>query len=67
MSGTTGPVHRQTTVTCPECGHAEPTTMPANSCQLAYVCPRCRALLHPREGDCCVFCSYGTRPCPFEQ
>nr|CCA81611.1 conserved hypothetical protein [blood disease bacterium R229] len=27
-------------------------------------CPGCHALLRPRPGDCCVFCSYGSVPCP---
>ena len=24
----------------------------------------CHAVLKPKPGDCCVFCSYGTVPCP---
>ncbi|WP_311749060.1 GDCCVxC domain-containing (seleno)protein [Proteus terrae] len=27
-------------------------------------CPYCHTLLKPLEGDCCVFCSYGTVTCP---
>ncbi|MER1719411.1 hypothetical protein KC966_09720 [Proteus terrae] len=27
-------------------------------------CPYCHTLLNPLEGDCCVFCSYGTVLCP---
>lgn len=27
-------------------------------------CPYCHTLLTPLEGDCCVFCSYGTVLCP---
>ena len=27
-------------------------------------CKPCGALLKPKPGDCCVFCSYGTVPCP---
>ncbi|MFZ3234262.1 MAG: GDCCVxC domain-containing (seleno)protein [Stellaceae bacterium] len=25
---------------------------------------RCGELLRPKTGDCCVFCSYGSMPCP---
>ncbi|HQS65548.1 MAG TPA: GDCCVxC domain-containing (seleno)protein, partial [Acidovorax defluvii] len=24
----------------------------------------CHTVLSPKTGDCCVFCSYGTVPCP---
>ncbi|MFW8634382.1 GDCCVxC domain-containing (seleno)protein [Cribrihabitans pelagius] len=51
-------------VTCPECGHAETGTMPTDSCQWFYECPSCKALLRPKPGDCCVYCSYGTVACP---
>ena len=52
------------TVTCPQCGHAEAATMPTDACQFFYRCPGCDALLRPKPGDCCVFCSYGSAPCP---
>ncbi|MDX1780389.1 MAG: GDCCVxC domain-containing (seleno)protein [Thalassovita sp.] len=51
-------------LTCPECGHAQAETMPEDACQWFYECPGCAALLTPLAGDCCVFCSYGTQPCP---
>lgn len=51
-------------LTCPECGHAETLTMPTDTCQWFHRCGACAALLRPREGDCCVFCSYGSVPCP---
>lgn len=54
----------QSTVTCPECGHQETETMPVNACQFFYDCKACGAVLKPKKGDCCVFCSYGDRPCP---
>jgi hypothetical protein len=38
--------------------------MPTDACQWFYECPSCHALLRPRPGDCCVFCSYGTVKCP---
>jgi hypothetical protein len=52
------------TIRCPHCGHVEPATMPTDSCQVVFVCPVCQNTLRPLPGDCCVFCSYGSRPCP---
>ena len=52
------------TLTCPSCGHARPETMPTAACQWFYECERCRTVLKPKPGDCCVYCSYGTVPCP---
>ena len=51
-------------LTCPECGHARSETMPSDACQFFYDCTGCGAVLMPRSGDCCVFCSYGSVPCP---
>ena len=52
------------TLTCPECGHAKPETMPTDSCVFFYECEGCKKLLRPLPGDCCVFCSYGDAKCP---
>ena len=51
-------------LTCPHCGHGKTETMPTDACQWFYKCERCHELLKPLAGDCCVFCSYGTVPCP---
>jgi hypothetical protein len=51
-------------LTCPQCGHKSSETMPTDNCQYYYECQNCGALLKPEQGDCCVFCSYGTVPCP---
>jgi hypothetical protein len=52
------------TITCPRCGRQSAETMPTNACQFFYECTHCGALLKPKAGDCCVFCSYGDVPCP---
>ncbi|MEO5818962.1 MAG: GDCCVxC domain-containing (seleno)protein [Vicinamibacteraceae bacterium] len=52
------------TITCPNCGAAATETMPADQCVYFYECTACRAVLRPKYGDCCVFCSYADRPCP---
>ncbi|TMV09572.1 hypothetical protein FGK63_00430 [Ruegeria sediminis] len=54
----------QSLITCPECGQSRSERMPTDACQWFYECAHCGALLRPRPGDCCVFCSYGTVPCP---
>lgn len=54
-------------LTCPQCGRTTLTTMPTDSCQLFFECPHCHALLRPKAGDCCVFCSYGSVSCPLVQ
>ncbi len=51
-------------LTCPECGHRSVETMPTDNCQYYHECTACGVLLKPLQGDCCVFCSYGTVPCP---
>jgi hypothetical protein len=52
------------TISCPVCGHREAETMPADACRFFYECKACHARLRPKDGDCCVFCSYGDEPCP---
>jgi hypothetical protein len=54
----------QSTITCPHCGHVKEETMPTDACQWFYECERCKTVLRPEQGDCCVFCSYGTNKCP---
>ena len=54
----------QSTLSCPECGYAKEETMPTDACQWFYECEACKTVLRPLQGDCCVFCSYGTRKCP---
>jgi hypothetical protein len=51
-------------ITCPHCHAERGETMPADACQFFYECSGCKTLLRPKPGDCCVFCSYGTVPCP---
>ncbi|WP_261389473.1 GDCCVxC domain-containing (seleno)protein [Ferrimonas balearica] len=54
----------ESTITCPKCGHQATERMPTNACQWFYECLGCQALLTPHKGDCCVYCSFGTVPCP---
>jgi hypothetical protein len=51
-------------ITCPACGTSKTETMPTDACQYFYECSGCGRLLRPKTGDCCVFCSFGSVPCP---
>ena len=55
------------TVTCPTCKHAAAETMRTDQCVVFYECHACGRVLQPKAGDCCVFCSYGDKRCPFVQ
>jgi hypothetical protein len=35
-----------------------------DACQYFYNCKGCGAVLKPKAGDCCVYCSYGSVLCP---
>ncbi len=54
----------ESVLTCPACGHKQAEHMPTDACQWFYECKSCHTILKPKKGDCCVFCSYGTIPCP---
>ncbi|HWY62626.1 MAG TPA: GDCCVxC domain-containing (seleno)protein [Rhizomicrobium sp.] len=54
----------ESTITCPSCGHRAIEPMPTDACQFFYDCKGCAAVLRPKPGDCCVFCSYGDVTCP---
>ncbi|HZJ59007.1 MAG TPA: GDCCVxC domain-containing (seleno)protein [Chitinophagaceae bacterium] len=51
-------------ITCPCCGYQKEEEMPTDSCRYFYECEKCKTILKPAKGDCCVFCSYGSVPCP---
>lgn len=51
-------------LTCPHCSHSELLTMPTDACLWYHQCNGCGQLLKPLKGDCCVFCSFGSVPCP---
>ncbi|HQT80952.1 MAG: hypothetical protein B7Z60_02020 [Ferrovum sp. 37-45-19] len=52
------------TLTCPDCGNKWQENMPQDSCIFFGECPYCHLLLKPLKGDCCIYCSYGSHPCP---
>lgn len=54
-------------LTCPECGHKQTEVLPTEYCLLSYTCEKCNRSFHPKDGDCCVFCSFGDHKCPSMQ
>lgn len=54
----------ESTLTCPHCGTQAVETMPTDACLYFYTCTGCGSWLKPKHGDCCVFCSHGSAPCP---
>jgi hypothetical protein len=54
----------QSIITCPLCGTAKSERMRTDACRIVYECTGCHMTLRPKLGDCCVFCSYGSVPCP---
>lgn len=58
------PMILQSTITCPQCSASKTEPMPTDACIYFYDCTGCGAVLKPKAGDCCVFCSFGDTPCP---
>jgi hypothetical protein len=54
----------QSVITCPHCATKKLELMPTDACLFFYTCTGCEATLRSKQGDCCVFCSYGSVPCP---
>ena len=52
-------------LTCPMCAFSVVETIPADRCVYFYECPSCHMILKSKPGECCVFCSYGDKRCPF--
>lgn len=61
------PLQTTCVLTCPECSYAQTLEMPADACAFFHECASCGIMLRPKAGDCCVYCSYGSVPCPSVQ
>ncbi len=55
------------TINCPYCFHEKDEKMPMDTCTFFYECEKCKVILKPNVGDCCVFCSFGNKKCPPKQ
>jgi DNA-directed RNA polymerase subunit RPC12/RpoP len=60
-------IKTKATITCPTCGFKREEQMPINVCQHFYKCLNCGEVLKPKDGDCCVFCSFADSKCPPKQ
>lgn len=56
----------QATLTCPMCKAEQIAEIPSDSCVPFYKCGKCGQLIKAKAGDCCVFCSYGSKKCPLK-
>ena len=54
----------ESTIKCPFCGFEEKIKMPEDKCMKIIICNNCKRAITPKEGNCCVFCSYAEYPCP---
>ena len=57
-------VQIESRISCPGCGHQAVEIMPTDACRFFYDCKGCGVRLKPKAGDCCVYCSFGSVPCP---
>ncbi|MEX2457161.1 MAG: GDCCVxC domain-containing (seleno)protein, partial [Balneolaceae bacterium] len=57
-------IQKKSTITCPNCHFQKEEEMPVEACQFFYKCESCETVLKPKQGDCCVYCSYGSVACP---
>jgi len=60
-------IQLESVIRCPKCGHMRQETMPSDFCLIRYQCAACGSILAPKQGDDCVFCSFGSVPCPSVQ
>jgi hypothetical protein len=67
METTVGVAALRANITCPVCGHPDTETIPRDRCVFFYECKGCGAILKPKPGDCCVFCSFADQQCMFAQ
>ncbi len=54
----------QSIITCPHCSFQQEESMPANVGICLWECPQCQTVVKSKPSDCCIFCAYGTVPCP---
>jgi len=51
-------------ITGPVCNYGATEIMPTDDCQYIYDGKCCGYRMMPTKGKCCVFCCYGSVPCP---
>jgi hypothetical protein len=63
----TGKIAETSEITCPNCNFKKTESLPTDVCLLSYTCTQCNTVMHPKQGDCCVFCTFGDKKCPSKQ
>lgn len=59
-----GDITTEAIIACPLCGAKHEQVMPTDACQYFYKCSKCNETFKPKDGDCCVYCSYANIKCP---
>lgn len=54
-------------VTCPSCLKSFEEIMPERFCNIQSNCKICNKTIKAKLGDCCIYCSYGSKKCPSMQ
>ncbi len=50
-------------ISCPYCGSRDQVSIPDNAQEYQHRCNRCKRLIHARQDEHCVICSYGDQKC----
>jgi hypothetical protein len=53
----------QSLLTCPHCHYQSLEEVPTDRCEDFHECDHCHQTFAAAQGDCCVFKSFGDRPC----
>ena len=56
-------MNRNCLLTCPHCGHETLEEMPVERSVEFHECDACHETFGPKEGDCCVYRSWGDTSC----
>jgi len=58
-------MRKETTITCPRCGHRQKEIVPKTNCQPFYKCSGCNETISMSKDseNCCVFCEYAEEKC----
>jgi hypothetical protein len=62
-----GDIEIFSTLTCPACGYQAEFQMPLHARKKFFQCANCHSHFESNKDKCCIFCSYGSVPCPNAQ
>lgn len=62
-----GCLNLRSIVQCPYCHFKVTERMPASQRVMEWECPACHQHVSVTEEACCIFCEYGSVPCPLKQ